>query len=371
MKNVASFGSLALLAASAAFLPGCPNETNPDPDPETPLEPPPEGQGLQIRTGPQPVDAGIEAQNCFFYKVGDLMKKAGLDSSKPLNLNRVQIAQSEGSHHFNVFRVRTITPEADGGMDPNVNTQYLNTGGAGACFKSTNWADWPLIANSQIDGTTLDWTYPDGVANELEPDEWIMLQSHFVNASTQKTPDGAGEVFINLWHMPESDVKYEMGTLFATKQSIRVCQSNPNPTYSGSCQVASSDPVTIVGANGHFHSRGKQFEMFTWDGQSATHPSDADKFYSSQSWEDPDMSYGDDLADIPKLGGVFYDCSYQWTEPPAEIGCDGLNAFDKLKYGTPDDQLDCCYTFGPQVDRNEHCNIFVYYYPKSADVNCF
>ena len=83
------------------------------------------------------------------------------------------------------------------------------------------------------------------------------------------------------------------------------------------------------------------------------------------------MSYGQDLADVPKLGGVVYDCSYQWTEPPAEIGCEGLNAFDKMKYMTPDDQLDCCYTFGPQVDRNEHCNIFVYYYPKSADVNCF
>jgi hypothetical protein len=26
-------------------------------------------------------------------------------------------------------------------------------------------------------------------------------------------------------------------------------------------------------------------------------------------------------------------------------------------------QGDCCYTFGPQVEENEHCNAFVYYYP--------
>ncbi len=37
---------------------------------------------------------------------------------------------------------------------------------------------------------------------------------------------------------------------------------------------------------------------------------------------------------------------------------------------TPEDQQDCCYTFGPQVDRNEHCNIFVYYYPRADDVSC-
>jgi hypothetical protein len=370
MNRLASLSALALLGAGIVCLAGCPEDPDPNPDPETLLDAPPSGQGFQIKTGPQPVDAGQEAQNCYFYKVGDLMKAAGLDETKSLNLHQIQLAQNEGSHHMNIFRVRTITPEAMGGMDPNVNTQYLNTGGTGACFKSSNWADWPLIANTQQDGT-LDWTYPDGVANKIEPDEWIMVQSHFVNASTQKTPDGFGEVYINFWHMPAADVKYELGTVFATKQSVRVCQSNPNPKFSGSCQVAGDDPVTIVGANGHFHSRGKQFNIFTWDGESTTQPPDSDKFYTSDVWDEPDMSYSEDLADVPKLGGVFYTCEFQWTEPPPEVGCDGLNAFDKMKYMTPDDQLDCCYTFGPQVDRNEHCNIFVYYYPKSADVNCF
>jgi len=38
---------------------------------------------------------------------------------------------------------------------------------------------------------------------------------------------------------------------------------------------------------------------------------------------------------------------------------------------TPASQLDCCYTFGPIVEKNEHCNAFVYYYPKQDNVNCF
>ncbi len=32
---------------------------------------------------------------------------------------------------------------------------------------------------------------------------------------------------------------------------------------------------------------------------------------------------------------------------------------------------DCCYTFGPKVETSEHCNVFLYYWPKTADVTCF
>ncbi|MFO0550382.1 MAG: hypothetical protein U0271_18450 [Polyangiaceae bacterium] len=359
---------LALLGVGAALaMTGCPEEPPPEPVDEFPA--PPSGQGFQFGTGEQPVGAGEEVQNCFFFKVADLLEQGGMDPTKPLNLHRVQLKQNEGSHHMNIFRVRTLTPEADGGMDPEKGP-YKNVGGTGPCFKSSNWADWPLVANTQIDGQ-LDWTFPDGVANVIEPDEWIMVQSHFVNATTQETPDGSGKVEINFWHLPEDQKVYEMGTLFATKQSIRICQGLPDPEFSGGCQFNSAEPVTVVGANGHFHSRGKSFKMYTWDGIQTTTPPDTDKFYESDAWDEPEMAHGEDIADIPANGGVFYTCDYQWTPPPDSIGCQGLNDFDQTKYMTPDEQLDCCYTFGPQVDRNEHCNIFVYYYPKSDDINCF
>ena len=31
----------------------------------------------------------------------------------------------------------------------------------------------------------------------------------------------------------------------------------------------------------------------------------------------------------------------------------------------------CCATFGPHVETQEHCNAFVYYYPKLDDATCF
>jgi len=61
------------------------------------------------------------------------------------------------------------------GLGPANGLVQKTQGGTGECFKSPNWADWPLVANTQKSGQ-LDWTYPDGVANEIEPDEWIMLQ---------------------------------------------------------------------------------------------------------------------------------------------------------------------------------------------------
>ena len=74
-------------------------------------------------------------------------------------------------------------------------------------------------------------------------------------------------------------------------------------------------------------------------------------------------------------GGFWWTCSYQWDDPASLTGgqdtCSTLNAFDAKKYMTPTAQQDCCYTFGPQVDLNEHCNAFVYYYPKQDNVNCF
>lgn len=329
------------------------------------LDPPPSGQGFQFETGEFEVPLGTEEQDCYFFQVKDLAKAGGLDPTKPVNLHRVEIAQRDGSHHMNIFRVRTIV-----GLGPEGGLVQKSKNGVGECFKSPNWADWPLVANSQSEGS-VDWTFPDGVANVFQPDEWLMLQTHYVNAATQTT-SSKGLVRANFWTIPAEEVKYELGTIFATKQSIRICASNPTPTFEGTCQINSPDPVRIIGANGHFHSRGRQFDMYSWDGESVTTPPVDKRFYSSESWNEPPMLHSPALdVPVPAHAGIWYTCSYQWQTPAPSIGCSGLDAYDQEKHMTPADKLDCCYTFGGVVDQNEHCNAFVYYYPKQDDVNCF
>jgi hypothetical protein len=334
----------------------------PPTDPAT-LPLPSNAQGVQLKTEAFAVGAGQEVQNCYFFLVSDLTKAAGLPTDQPIEVNRVQIVEKTGSHHMNVFRVRTIK-----NLDPTKGTVY-GLDGSSQCFVSSNWSDWPLLANTQQAGDE-DWSYPKGVANELAPTEWLMLQTHYVNATTQSTP-GGGQVAINLWTIPADQVTAQIGTLFATDQSIRVCQSNPTPTYSQGCQFNSPAPVTIIGANGHFHSRGTQFDMYSWDGTSTTTPPAANRFYQSLSWSEPPMAHSPALdVEVPANGGVWYSCAYQWQAPPAAIGCSTLNTYDQTKHMTPASQQDCCYTFGPLVDENEHCNAFVYYYPKQDNITC-
>ncbi|MEO8552239.1 MAG: hypothetical protein ABI678_19820 [Kofleriaceae bacterium] len=317
--------------------------------------------GFWIRTPEFPVASGAEIQDCYFFQVPDVANGADLW------IDRTTLALNPGSHHMNVFRVKTIVNLDPANGTPielgSVHGTVIHGADSLDCWKSPNWADWPLVANSQKSAPneqTLDWPLPQGVAARFHPGEMLMLQVHYVNATDQPTP-WVARAGINFYRSKDNDTM-ELGTLFATQQSIRVCQSDPKPRYSGACALPPGER-TIVGANGHFHSRGTEFQMWTWDGVSVTKPDDAARFYDNTNWDEPKMETGLSLP-LPATGGVWWQCDYQWTPP--EAGCDAVNAADKQGAN------DCCYTFGPKVETSEHCNAFVYYYPKAeGDVSCF
>ena len=315
-----------------------PTVTDPDQ-----LQAPAAGLGFQFKTQLFPVNAGDEIQNCYFYRVGDLAKAGGMPEGEAINLHRIRIVQKAGSHHMNIFRVRTIV-----NLDPTKGPVQEGKNGVGECFKSSNWADWPLVANTQQSGD-LDWTFPDGVANVFQPDEWLMLQTHYVNATTQKTPAKA-KVLVN-FNFPKALPAHELSTLFATNQNIRVCPGESDKSFTKTCQFPTSG-VHVIAANGHFHSRGTLFQMMPTDQQGTV----GDVFYTSTSWDDPPMTRDIDIV-LPDNGGVQWKCTFD-----APVG----------SCGNPADS--CCFTFGGHVDTQEHCNAFVYYWGDNvnpASINCF
>ena len=364
VRSIARAG-IALVALGVA--PGCSSSRSAAPTATDPADvaPPPSAQGFQLRTPGTSVPSGAEEQDCHFFRVRDVAAAAGLAPDRPAYLHRIQIAQRPGSHHVDIFRVRTIVK-----LDPANGLVQTGRDGDGECYRSSNWSDWPLVANTQQNGD-LDWTYPDGIASELLPDEWLMVQTHYVNP-TAKAIDDTGPVLANFWTIPQEGVTALLGTLFAAQQKVRVCASNKTPQFEGSCTFGGAAPVTIIGANGHFHSRGTRFDMFTWDGVAPDPPSPVARFYDSTSWDSPPMRTSPDLhAVVPPGGGIRYSCNYEWTPPTdAAGGCAALDAFDQATYATPASSLDCCYTFGPFVEKNEHCNAFVYYYPRQDGVAC-
>lgn len=295
---------------------------------------PPE-RGWTVHVPPFEVPAGQEITDCYFLAFPDLADGA------PVWIDRVEVAQREGTHHMNIFRVNTVI-HLSGAPGEVVRD--------GECKNLPNWADWPLVVNSQ--DTELTWQLPDGVAMRFEPGELLMLQTHYVNTTDQPAPRG-GEVKVSFFRADEKN-PIELGTLFAFQDKIRICQSQPQVKFAGHCVLPSDQPIHVVAANGHFHSRGKRLEMFTWDGVTKPPPPES-AFYESLSWEEPPMATGLDAL-VPPGGGVYWTCEYEWR-PPLE-GCGVVEDRDPEKAG------DCCYTFGNTATSAEHCNVFVYYWPK-------
>jgi len=297
------------------------------------LKEPAAGTGFQLKVPEFSVAAGTEMQSCYFFNIPG---NAGDD----VWVDHYEMAQTTGSHHMNIFRVNTLKnlmPTSDG--SPVVN---------GECFVSSNWSDWPLVVNSQQDATT-DWRLPAGVGAKFKAGDLIMLQTHYVNATTQKTPAKA-KVLVN-FNFPKTVPQNEMSTLFATNQNIRVCPGESDKSFTKTCTFKASG-VHVIAANGHFHSRGTKFQIMPVDEQGALR----DVFYTSTVWDDPPMTRDIDIP-LPDNGGVAWTCTF---DAPAG-SC-----------GNPMDS--CCYTFGGHVDAQEHCNAFVYYWGAkltSQDINCF
>jgi len=313
--------------------------------------------GFSLRVPEFQVPSGHESQNCYFLTAPDLA--AGQDYW----VDRVLTALNPGSHHVTVFRVRTIKnldPAAGAPVQLGAYHGTLIEGGddtkSNPCWDSSNWGDWPLVANSQqstIDDYQTDWKLPSGVAMRFTPGEMLMLQTHYVNTTDQPTKFGA-RVGFNFYRYKQPQSPSELGTLFAFQTKIRICASQPDVTYSGTCSFPS--PVTIAAANGHFHKRGRTFDMNTWDGVSTKRPASTAQFYQSVNWNEPSMSTGLNVT-TPPGGGIWYDCGFEW-KAPSYVTCDDVNAKDPMHAN------DCCYTFGGITDIGEHCNLFLYYYPK-------
>jgi hypothetical protein len=300
------------------------------------LQAPANGKGFQFNVPQFTVPMATEIQSCYFFEVPGT-------PGEDVWVDRFSIAATTGTHHVNVFRVNTIV-----GLSGKPGDVVVSMNGTGPCFKSSNWADWPLVVNSQQGGNDVDWQLPANVGQRFTAGELLMLQIHYVNATTQKTP-AAAQASTN-FYFPSTIPTIELGTLFATNQNIRICPGDTDKSFETHCRTPLTG-ATIVAANGHFHSRGVEFTMNVTDAMGDD--TLAQPFYTSTAWDEPPMARGLDVK-VPDGGGVSWTCTY--TAPTTSCG-------------NPSDS--CCFTFGGEVETQEHCNAFVYYYPKIQDYSCF
>jgi hypothetical protein len=323
-------------------------------------------QGFTLRIPDYRVKKGNEAEDCYFFAVPDI------NNGQAIFINEFDItttnrdAKGSSSHHTNVYRVGQINKMGD--------VLYAPPGGkvvGGECPNQGAIANWPLVVNVQGD-PDLSWVLPMGTAQKFQPGDQLMIQTHWLNTTTE---DQVAQVRVDFHKSPVAN-PIEMGAQLASHSHLNICESPGRPiSYDLHCKIKGNQPVQLVAANGHFHSRGVDFAMYNWDGQAEIHShgpdgdevdndpkvdgSDVDQFYDSTDWTHPKFQLGINKTINPGEG-LWFTCTYQWAKPdPLGVTCDQVDQDNK--------NTDCCFTFGPKAEENEHCIAFFYYYPKVAD----
>jgi len=291
-------------------------------------------RGEQIVIPPFPVQelgAGIgEVQRNYYFK---------LKSTQTIWVNRVELLTPPGIDHWNLFSWQQ-------GPSPYVDGQYEDF------FPLVSFRDWNLKASSEVG--RLDWKLPPGVAIQFAPQQQTASQIHFVNVPAHPSPVG-GSAAINL-HTIEVDPRdppQSMGALMIQNSNIQVLpQSTSNWDFGVTfSRLNHSVPVKLASLGGHYHWRGKRFEVRVWednpianaDGSPAAGEFDRmgpeRTIYFSDNFEEPPLiEFGEDGPDIPAGGGVIFRTTYENSS--GELLC-----------------------FGPHAEYEEHANLFVYYYP--------
>jgi hypothetical protein len=293
------------------------------------------------------VPAGTEVQGNYYLT---------LPNTEEMRVTRFEILYPPGSHHLNFYAY-----QGDNAINPPKPEGTIEW-----TFNPVSFDDYALRAGSQR--THLIWDLPPGVAFKFDPHQKIDAQIHFVNTGLQTSPIG-GTGVVNLYAAPDpSMASMPMGTMFG--QNINVALP-PHSTTIWDYGITFdrfgiNQEVTIAAANGHFHWRGKTFEIRLWDGQNrnpdgtpvgcrpCTPEQTSGEFdrmgvqnriYLSDNWNDPPFTtYGSGKVKIPPGWGIIYRAVF-------------VNNTNQA------------IQFGPRVENQEHCNIFVYFYPGPDDGN--
>jgi copper type II ascorbate-dependent monooxygenase-like protein len=276
-------------------------------DPSGPFSLQPPEHGAQIKTTSPPVPIGKEETGCHYLK---------LPSDVDLDVNRIQVAVTGGSHHIHLYRPYDQTLDLPDGYE--------------VCNHAVDFDVWELVVAVQLRRT--DWELPPGVAFHFRKGEQLLVQTHFVNVGALET-QGEGIAIMNLQAADPGTVTDHAGAIFGQDKDVDVLPHS-SPTMSAECVFPKA--LNLIGETGHYHFRGRHFSTYLWNGGVR-----GDKIYDYDGYNDPPFKVHDPAIEFAAGGALQWEC--HWVN-------DTGNEFK----------------FGPFTDTNEHCNWFGFYYPTDA-----
>lgn len=243
---------------------------DPDETFEAPAPPAP-GEGYQLRLPPFKIEPGTEREIYYATQISD---ENGNSVEGDIFINRVEIFYPAGSHHFIIYRI-TEDGMAKGllenGIVPDISVnsedtfRELDTDDPDPVF-GVFGADRLFVVGTQTDDTLFQ--FPEGVGLRMPGDTVYDLNSHYINLLGDETL--IGETYVNIYTIPEEEVRYEAVEIFVNNRSINIPP--------GTTRVAkmtwlvedelfkrghdSETALNVFLLTSHMHRHGELFEIF-------------------------------------------------------------------------------------------------------------
>lgn len=263
-------------------------------------------RGTQFVVGPTIVPHGSEITQCTYMR---------MPGQRDVAVNKVDIKVQGGSHHIHLYRAN------DPGMLVDDHSE--------TCNFALDFERWGLVLASQT--TRLRWKLPPGVAFHFRAGEQLAAQTHYVDTGLLAT-DGEGWAIMNLSTIPMRKVTAWTGAFFGQDRDVVV---PPHSTTTATTRCVFPQPIKVLGLTGHYHFRGTEFTAASWDGSTT-----GAQIYRNQGYQEPAFLRFDEDK-IPELPGIEWTCTYE-------------------------NPTDTTFKFGPFTEENEHCNVFMFYYPSQT-----
>lgn len=366
MKSI----KLLFILASVMYLSSCKSSTTEttqdhlwtDSEGNVHLAPPAPGEGIQIMVDTFGVPLGTESQSDFYFQ---------LPTDVPIYVDHIEVAMNTGSHHMNCFKTDIKFQQGQFG-DTTVSTTkhrmvFTHDGVADtqmvdrqlSFYVNTVWNNSDMMVEAQIDH--LDWTLaklPTDASTpadlqgkqtsvRLEAHQNMIIENHYVNASIQRTPNGEGKIYINLYFA--KDANNVPASMYVGRYlHLQIPPHAVDFSYSKVCQFPADlpRPIYILGMTGHYHAHGKQFyvdvvkQIYDEFGQLKGYEEEPlrSKIYINPTWDEPPF------------------VSY-----PTPIR---LDTGETLRYTAVfDNPSDTAVNFGGRVLTQEHDNLFAWFVP--------
>ncbi len=318
-------------------------------DPQEVFNPPPPpapGEGYQIHLPPFKIEPGTEREVFYATQIKD---ENGQPVEGDIFINRVEIFYPSGSHHFIVYRL-TEEGVANGvqkrGVDLSIGVNPEDE------FRELDPEDPQVLGNFGVDrlfvvGTQTDDTlfqFPKGVGLRLPGNTVYDLNSHYINLLGEETL--IGETYVNIYTIPEEEVKYEAVEIFVSNRGINVPPGLTRVAkltwyVEDELRIRGHDPDTELNVfllTSHMHRHGELFEIFQDSTDNLLHRSIA--------YDDAPIDLFDPVLILEPDDGLRFECTH--------------NNYDKnvpLQFGL--------------TSEDEMCIIFGYYYipvEKAGDI---